>query len=57
MRIGIITKGVLSHQNNAPAHSSVVAMTLAVPRGPMALVLVNMVGVKLVGSHIPELLP
>ena len=55
--LGMITKGVLSHQNNAPAHSTVVAMALVVPGCPMGLVLVNMVGAELVGSHSPELLP
>ena len=45
----MITKGVLFHQDNAPAHSSVVAMASVVPGSPMGLVLVNMVVVELVG--------
>ena len=53
----MISKGILSHQNNAPVHSSVVAKALVVPRSPMGLVLVNMMGMELVGSHSPELLP
>ena len=57
VRIGMITKGVLSHQNNAPALSSVVAMALVIPGSPVGLVLVNMVGAELVGSHSPEWLP
>ena len=56
-RLGMITKSALSHQNNAPAYSTVVAMALEVPGSPMGLVLVNMVGAELVRSHTPELLP
>ena len=47
--LGMITKGVLSHQNNASAHLSVVTMALVVPGSPMGLVLVNMVVAELVG--------
>ena len=53
----MISKGVLAPQNSVPVHSSVVAMALVVPESPMGLFLVNVVGVELVGSHSPQLLP
>ena len=53
----MITKCVLFHQNNAPAHSSVVVMAPVDPGSPKGLVLMNMEGAELVGSHSPELLP
>ena len=53
----MITKGVLFHQNNVPAHSSVVAKAPVVPGSPMGLVLVNMVGAEQVGNQSPEWLP
>ena len=53
----MITKDVLFHQDNAPEHSSVVAMDPVVPGSLMGLDWVNTVGVELVGSHSPEWLP
>ena len=47
----MITKGVLFHQDNAPDHLSVVAMAPIVPGSPMGLVLVNTMGVELVGRQ------
>ena len=49
----MITKGVLFHQKSALARSLVIAMAPVGPGIPMGLVLVNMVGVELVGSHNP----
>ena len=43
----MITKGVLFHQNNAPAHSSVVAIAPVIPGDSVGLDLVNTVGAEL----------
>ena len=53
----MIKNGVLFHQDNAPAYSSVVVLAPVVPGRLVACDLVNMVGAELVGSSSPEWLP
>ena len=54
MRREIIAKGLLFHQDNALAHSSVVAMAPVVPESLMGRDLVKKVGKELVVRHSPE---